>query len=125
MKPLPDGAFITNDFVAAVLMRTLKEHGIDIPADIKSYLIGIKEADKRASAAKQKGVDSMDVRNGRQKNSNYSNWQFWQQHNKPIEILTQKMYAEIVFYIHHYPVVSGFVYEAEQWVYSTKNPVGG
>jgi len=34
MKPLPDGAFITNDFVAAVCMRTLKEHGISIPNDI-------------------------------------------------------------------------------------------
>lgn len=34
MKPLPDGAFITNDFVAAVCMRTLKEHGINIPGDI-------------------------------------------------------------------------------------------
>jgi LacI family transcriptional regulator len=34
MKPLPDGAFITNDFVAAVCMRTLKENGINIPGDI-------------------------------------------------------------------------------------------
>jgi LacI family transcriptional regulator len=34
MKPLPDGAFITNDFVAAVCMRTLKEYGISIPEDI-------------------------------------------------------------------------------------------
>jgi len=34
MKPLPDGAFITNDFLAAVCMRTLKEHGISIPEDI-------------------------------------------------------------------------------------------
>ena len=34
MNPLPDGAFITNDFVAAVCMRTLKEHGINIPEDI-------------------------------------------------------------------------------------------
>ena len=34
MKPLPDGIFITNDFVAAVCMRTLKEHGIKIPEDI-------------------------------------------------------------------------------------------
>lgn len=34
MKPLPDGAFVTNDFVAAVCMRTLKEHGIKIPEDI-------------------------------------------------------------------------------------------
>jgi LacI family transcriptional regulator len=34
MKPLPDGAFITNDFSAAVCMRTLREHGIRIPEDI-------------------------------------------------------------------------------------------
>lgn len=34
MKPLPDGAFITNDFSAAVCMQTLKEYGIHIPGDI-------------------------------------------------------------------------------------------
>jgi LacI family transcriptional regulator len=34
MSPVPDGIFITNDFVAAVCMRTLKEHGITIPGDI-------------------------------------------------------------------------------------------
>ena len=34
MKPLPDGVFITNDFVAAVCMRVFKEHGISIPDDI-------------------------------------------------------------------------------------------
>ncbi len=34
MKPLPDGIFITNDFVSAVCMRTLKAEGIRIPEDI-------------------------------------------------------------------------------------------
>ena len=34
MKPMPDGVFITNDFVAAQCMRTLKEHGVRIPDDI-------------------------------------------------------------------------------------------
>ena len=34
MRPLPDGIFITNDFVAAVCMRIFKEHGIRIPEDI-------------------------------------------------------------------------------------------
>ena len=34
MDPLPDGIFITNDFVAAVVMRTLKENNIRIPQDI-------------------------------------------------------------------------------------------
>ena len=34
MKPLPDGAFITNDFSAAVCMQTLKNNGLKIPEDI-------------------------------------------------------------------------------------------
>lgn len=34
MDPLPDGIFVTNDFVAAVVMRTLKQHDIRIPDDI-------------------------------------------------------------------------------------------
>lgn len=53
------------------------------------------------------------------KNGNNNDWQFWQQHNKPIEIANEKMYNEIVWYIHQNPVVSGFVYEPEQWIYSS------
>ena len=34
MNPLPDGAFITNDFSAAVCMQKLKEYGVRIPQDI-------------------------------------------------------------------------------------------
>lgn len=34
MQPRPDGVFITNDFSAAICMRTLKENGISIPQDI-------------------------------------------------------------------------------------------
>lgn len=34
MNPRPDGAFITNDFSAAVCIQTLKENGVRIPEDI-------------------------------------------------------------------------------------------
>lgn len=34
MNPVPDGAFFTNDFIAAVCMKTLKEKGVLIPKDI-------------------------------------------------------------------------------------------
>lgn len=34
MNPLPDGAFITNDFTAAVCLQTLKDYGVNIPEDI-------------------------------------------------------------------------------------------
>ncbi len=33
-RPFPDGAFITNDFTAAVCLQTLKEHGVRIPEDM-------------------------------------------------------------------------------------------
>ena len=34
MKPMPDGIFVTSDFSAAVIMRTLQDVGIRIPEDI-------------------------------------------------------------------------------------------
>lgn len=34
MKPLPDGLFVTNDFIAAVCMQELKRHGMRVPEDI-------------------------------------------------------------------------------------------
>ncbi len=34
MKPMPDGVFITNDFSAAVCMKTLNANGIRVPEDI-------------------------------------------------------------------------------------------
>lgn len=34
MKPMPDGVFVTNDFIAAICMKTLKEKGVRIPEDI-------------------------------------------------------------------------------------------
>ncbi|MFN8253557.1 MAG: LacI family DNA-binding transcriptional regulator [Ferruginibacter sp.] len=34
MKPLPDGLFVTNDFIAAVCMHELKKKGIRVPEDI-------------------------------------------------------------------------------------------
>jgi len=34
LHPRPDGAFITNDFVAAICIRTLKQHNIVVPRDI-------------------------------------------------------------------------------------------
>ncbi len=53
------------------------------------------------------------------KNSNNSDWQFWQQHNKPLEIKDQEMFDTTLKYIHDNPVVAGFVSKAEDWKYSS------
>jgi LacI family transcriptional regulator len=34
LKPLPDGLFVTNDFLAAVVIKTLKANGVAVPGDI-------------------------------------------------------------------------------------------
>lgn len=53
------------------------------------------------------------------KNSNIKNRQFWQQHNKPIELWSNEVIDQKVDYIHNNPLVSGFVYEPQHWKYSS------
>ena len=45
--------------------------------------------------------------------------QFWQQHNKPIELWTDKVIQQKIEYIHNNPVQSGFVTEPIDWKYSS------
>ena len=53
------------------------------------------------------------------KNSNVKNRPFWQQHNKPIELWSNKMIEQKINYIHNNPVESGFVTESHYWKYSS------
>ena len=59
------------------------------------------------------------------KNSNIKNRQFWQQHNKPIELWSNEVIDQKVEYIHNNPVVSGFVYEPAHWKYSSATNYAG
>jgi putative transposase len=40
------------------------------------------------------------------KNGNNNGWQFWQQHNKPLEIKYQEMFDKTLKYIHMNPVMA-------------------
>ena len=53
------------------------------------------------------------------KNGNNKDWQFWQQHNKPLEIKGQEMFDEKLAYIHQNLVQAGFVTKEEDWKYSS------
>ncbi len=46
-------------------------------------------------------------------------YQFWQHHNKPIELWSEKVIKQKIDYIHNNPVASGFVTETIQWKYSS------
>jgi REP element-mobilizing transposase RayT len=53
------------------------------------------------------------------KQGNVMKYQFWQHHNKPIELWSEKVIKQKVNYIHNNPVKSGFVTNAVDWKYSS------
>jgi REP element-mobilizing transposase RayT len=53
------------------------------------------------------------------RNSNVRKRQFWQQHNKPIELWSGKVIKQKIEYIHYNPVVQGFVTDPIHWKYSS------
>jgi putative transposase len=53
------------------------------------------------------------------RNSNNTNFQFWQQHNHPIELNTNDMIDQRLNYIHNNPVEAGIVLSPEDYLYSS------
>jgi putative transposase len=53
------------------------------------------------------------------KNERNNDFQFWQQHNHPIELSSSEMLMQRLDYIHNNPVVAGFVEKAEEWTHSS------
>ena len=57
--------------------------------------------------------------------SNTKGFQFWQQHNQPIEIWSNEVFEQKLTYIHLNPVVAGFVDQPEHWLYSSARDYAG
>ena len=60
-----------------------------------------------------------------EKNSNVKEYQFWQQHNQPIELWSASVIDEKLNDVHNNPVEAGFVAEAVDWKYSSAIDYGG
>lgn len=58
-------------------------------------------------------------------NSNNTNYQLWQQHNKPMELYSAEVMYQKLDYIHNNPVKAGFVDRPEHWLYSSANDYCG
>ncbi len=52
-------------------------------------------------------------------NNNNEKYQFWQQDNHPIELMTNEMLMQRLNYLHNNPVVSGAVSEPQHYLYSS------
>lgn len=53
------------------------------------------------------------------KNTTTTKHQFWQHHNKPIELWSKQVIKQKIDYIHNNPVEAGFVVNAIDWKYSS------
>jgi len=59
------------------------------------------------------------------KNKRNNGYQFWQQHNYPIELSTNEMIDQRLDYVHNNPVEAGFVDKVEDWVWSSARQYAG
>ncbi|GHA78062.1 REP-associated tyrosine transposase [Pontibacter akesuensis] len=59
------------------------------------------------------------------KNGNNKGFQFWQQHNHPIELHNNALLQQKLDYIHQNPVEAGFVSSPEDFTYSSARDYAG
>jgi putative transposase len=59
------------------------------------------------------------------RNPNNSKYQFWQQHNQPIELWSNELMDQKLHYLHRNPVEAGWVEEPEHYLYSSARDYAG
>ncbi|MBS1914698.1 MAG: transposase [Bacteroidetes bacterium] len=98
----------------------------DIVRDMKSYTSSQlrKAITEHAGESRKEWMVWMMERAGK-KNNNNNDWQFWQQHNMPLQVFDSNMFYQKSEYIHRNPVVAGFVEHEEDWLYSSARDFHG
>lgn len=88
--------------------------------DFKSYTSKklLKTIEENLQESRREWLLWMFEKAGKQ-NATVTNRQFWQQHNKPIELWTDKVIQQKIEYIHNNPVAAGFVTDPVDWKYSS------
>ena len=91
-----------------------------IVRDIKKYTsIKIIEAIRsNPQESRKEFLLTLFERAGKENNHN-THYQFWQQHNHPIELGTNEMIDQRLDYIHNNPVEAGIVLSPEHYLYSS------
>ena len=84
----------------------------------------IKAIEENPQESRKEWLLWMMERAGKKK-SNISKRQFWQQHNKPIELWSGKVIKQKIDYIHNNPVEEGIVFRPEDYKYSSAADYAG
>ncbi len=88
--------------------------------DVKKYTsIKIIEAIQNNSKESRRELLLWLFERAGKRNANNVTYQFWQQHNHPIELATNEMIDQRLNYIHNNPVEAGIVLSPEHYLYSS------
>jgi len=92
----------------------------EVIRDFKKFTSGnlIKEISVNTKESRQEWMLNLFSFAGKT-NSNNKKFQFWQQHNHPIELFSNEAIDKNINYIHDNPVRSGLVENAEDYIYSS------
>lgn len=103
-----------------MIIGTRKEKMQDIIRDIKKFTSKeiVKAIQDNPTESRKEWLLWMLERAGK-KNGNNKKYQFWQQHNKPIELYDNKIIEQKLKYLHNNPVEEGYVFEPHEYKYSS------
>ena len=111
---------------AHLIIGTNGEPMQDILRDLKKFTSSqIIKAIEQNNFESRKGWMLWIFRRAGEQNPNNEKYQFWQQHNHPIELQSTDMMMQKLKYIHENPVKGGFVSEPEAYLYSSAGDYSG
>ena len=103
-----------------LIFRSVNEDPSGVLRDFKKYTSKqvVKAIIDHPEESRKEWLLWMFERAGKKK-GNVSRYQFWQHHNKPIELWSTAVIKQKLDYIHNNPIKAGFVTRPEDWKYSS------
>jgi REP element-mobilizing transposase RayT len=103
-----------------LIFRSSNEDPSGLIRDFKGFTARklIKAIEENPQESRKEWLLFMMERAGKTK-SNVKQRQFWQQHNQPVELWSEKVIQQKINYIHNNPVKSSFVTNPIDWKYSS------
>ncbi len=102
------------------VFRSSSEKPSELLRDFKRYTsrMILETIENNSQESRKEWLLWMFERAGK-KNATTTKYQFWQHHNKPIELWSDKVIKQKIDYIHNNPVETGFVTNPIDWKYSS------
>ncbi|WP_166383756.1 REP-associated tyrosine transposase [Polaribacter sp. 11A2H] len=103
-----------------LLFRSSNEQPMELLSDFKKHTAKkIIEAIKNNPQESRKELLLWLFEKAGKEKANVTKYQFWQHHNKPIELWSEKVIKQKIDYIHNNPIELGFVTNSIDWKYSS------